>query len=265
MCEKICIRLPFFHHQINDRPSTSYDLPFDKLCYFSPLNDESQNSKRQWTPPNLPFSGDEVKNILYSLQEQNLAEMERIRLLLQQRVHEEEKRFKKEMAGLADFINSDDKEIVNSPASEDVLLRQAHLNLLWLWHQEEEYLEIYGLTQKCELRERHLLDEVKELKEIFNNYHQTSLTVSQDLLPDWKKILINSCIFIPETIPILLEGAPAQELLEEMPFNMHPEYSHLYQGQFPLWRLIGQQQAHANQSPFANAWNCPRQFYIVGL
>lgn len=261
MPEDLCIRLPFLHPQINHAHERAH--PFTNLSYLwighAPLKEASV----YWQPDNLPLSFQEAGFILSSLKTQDLAELQRMRLLMEQRLHEKDKRFRAEMTELENFLNSDGKLSPENCQDLDQTLREAQLALLWIWYLEEESLEIETLTRHCESAEVHLLDQVLEMGDNEIQLKESFMNDSASMLTDWKKVLLNAAFFIPPSVPILLEGVASSSLMENFNGTLSNKVKNLLAYELPLWRVVGLSKSGDKFSPLAGYWNDNRKFYLL--
>lgn len=262
MSNEIIIRMPYLHPGLNDESNNLAERYFTNLKFFWPGHAALETSSPYWQAENMPLSIAEAASILDSLHFTDLQDLERIRLLMQQRIHEDNKRFHLEMAALQNFLAS--PENMSEKYALDAPLKQAQINLLWLWLQEEEYLEIDSLTRKCADSEAKLLTAVHDKYEspIYKSF--TDLETARELLPDWKKTFQNAAFFINSELPILIEGAMEEDLLSEFSFeNIDTKGNDfmLKKIQLPLWQILGQEK---DKFPsLQNYWLKPRTLYAL--
>lgn len=264
MPNELFISMPYLHPDLNKNHRPGFNKYHEKVKYFWPGHARLEAASPWWRAKNLPLSEGEAASILTSLQNHDLHDLERIRLLMQQRLHEEDRQFRTEMRDLERFLafpeSPPEKSDMEAP------LRQAQINLLWLWLQEEEYLEIDSLARSCSNAETRLLAEVHDHTEPGFPPELSVLQTARELLPDWQKVFLNAAFFIDTEIPILLEGSMRDDLLAEFSFeivnsNNDANALILKRTELPLWQILGREHKKHDTPLLDNVWNKPRAFY----
>lgn len=222
------------HPQLN---SSEIKGELENLKYFWPGHSAQKDPALYWHSENFPLSMQEADQILFSLQNQNLSDLECSRLLIEQGMHMEDRRYRQEMTELENFVSSE--LVTNNSSSQSLPLRQAQKNLLWFWEQEERLLDLDALSRQCQDSELHLLDQLHE-ETICKPKEDRVLKIAEELLPAWKKIFLNASLFIDSELPFLIEGQMQEELLEEFTFQKSTSPSLASkQLELPLWKILG--------------------------
>lgn len=223
----LCVRLPFLH------PRREPDLPQAKcLCVGLPAS----GGAAFWRPADYPYSETEAAAILREFRNLGVGELESMRLRLSQPIVRAEISRHNELAALASFMGA--------PASVstcELMRRQAHKILIWLWLFEENLMEIGELEASClyagEVLKRNFEEpggerEARAVPEMSN---------MEELLP-WRACAACAAYFIPADMPVLAEGPMLAEMLDALDFQPALDQNLdgvLLRATGPLWRALG--------------------------
>lgn len=257
MLNEFCISMPYLHPAPAFRAGSERESRMGDIKYLWPGHGRAPSASA-WQPPSgFPFQPDEAALIMNDIKNQTLPELDRMRFLARSGLHKEERDFRSEMASLADF--AEQRPEPRGFPGEDAA-RQAQLNLLWLWLQEERFLEITSLARRCEAEASCLLEAALGHDEKPLSLDSGEIKAARELLPDWKTVFLNAAFFIDPNLPVLLEGTMREDLAEYFTDD-NSEFSQFREGlkkaKLPLWRILGIPRPRRSDLP-SRFWDAPR-------
>lgn len=236
MSENFCICLPFLHANV----SNADNLP-DMFLRLSP---GFENVSGSWMPPDYVFTKNEAANLLASMREADIGDLESMRILLNPGMTAAQSGFRSEMDDLARFATGED----GGPSLKvRTLLEQAQKILLWIWLQEEVWADIASLSRQCASKDASLRGQFTESPAVMVDHAEKMFEPDATIMPSWRICAANAALFVPPGIPFFIEGAMRDEMLEDFSFkpakkapiswseSLPPEMLYI---SAPLWKIL---------------------------
>lgn len=199
------IRLPFLHPEL-----ATVSLMNGK--HFWPFPSHAPDDFHFWQPEALPLSLDESYAFCTEIIHADSSELERQRqILLTKPFPPASQSENNEMAQLAEFGKTGELPAENKQ-DELFFARESQSFLLRLWTLEEKMLEINSLEEKCASLDGRLLAGLLEDTEDWLPASHHHFKIDLSLMPDWDMVAQHLLHFIPQELPLLIEGAKAADI-----------------------------------------------------
>lgn len=236
-----CIRLPFLRGPLPvsgveeaDAPAASAPQagPAAALLLWPGLPNIPQQGL--YCPADYPFSQREAAACLEDLRQMGDAALSGLPVGATAAGNPRAARRASEMALLRELGGADNDAALKAEAARKLRIEreQAQKALIWVWLQEERMAELADmartLAQKSSVFTHSLgLDggEAGEANELTSpGAHAGAgilgapISLDLGLMPPWKMVTANAMYFLPPGLPILAEGAMAEDLQEELDF-----------------------------------------------
>lgn len=111
---------------------------------------------------------------------------------------------------------------------EAILLTQAQKAILWIWLEEEKISELLALGKHYQKLNSKLRRSFSDNDS--NDYgkpmvmDEISIQPDKSLIPSWRTVLPNACVFIESKTPIFAEGELKDILLDTFAFQKNPDW-----------------------------------------
>ncbi len=231
------LRMPYLHQEINVLELSAVvqslcGLPALSLWVGLPLPQEGAQ-EALWQPDNYPFSPQEAAACV-----RDIANMGDIALsgvpveaLVAAQPASAVARDMKEQEELQDFVAKATFDDAQSRGTGlDVhILRAAQRFLLMAWYVEERFLEVRSLTNDYAQGRQHLTESLGAAQDEEDGALEYLAQINAMLydvdvpLPDWKKVLENVAVFLPQECSILVhESAMAQHIRQHCSLKTLP-------------------------------------------
>ena len=236
-----CVRLPFLRGPLTvsgvekayaPAASAPQAGPAAALLLWPGLPNTPQQGL--YCPADYPFSQREAAACLEDLRQMGDAALSGLPVGVTAASNPRAARRASEMALLREIGGADNEAALKAEAARKlrIELEQAQKALIWAWLQEERMGELADmaqtLAQKSSVFTRSLgLDETDagEAKELTSpgayagaGILGAPISLDLGLMPPWKMVTANAMYFLPPGLPILAEGAMAEDLQEELDF-----------------------------------------------
>ena len=276
-----CVRLPFLRGPLSvsgveeaDAPAASAPQagPAAALLLWPGLPNIPQQGL--YCPADYPFSQREAAACLEDLRQMGDAALSGLPVGVTAASNPRAARRASEMALLREIGGADNEAALKAEAARKlrIELEQAQKALIWAWLQEERMGELADmaqtLAQKSSVFTLSLgLDEADagEAKELTSpgayagaGILGAPISLDLGLMPPWKMVTANAMYFLPPDLPILAEGAMAEDLLEALDFVPAAESTladaaaladaSLLCARAPAWRAMGRTRPTGSQA-----------------
>lgn len=258
----LCIRLPFLRFAATSR------IPFAKsLSPGIPL-------ANAWLPDNYPYTEAESLALLHEFRQLTKADLESMRSISMRENLQGEVNNRDELAALAKFAGADQKAAVPG-----LTRKLAQKILLWLYVMEEKLEEIAELEAHCNAVESRLprhFEEFMSDAEVGHEERQQPdfensvayIEKNIGIAIPWRVCVANALIFLPEDMPLLIEGEMLAHLMEMLEFGHVSALTtettagfDLLEAKAPLWQALGHTRPVSGSGAseyLENFYNAPR-------